>query len=204
MPTWRRRGQVLHRYGEGVWIMFMRSFFMAGVALTVMSLALLLTWSPAEASKTPTKVMVRAISKDAKVIGTKVGGARITIREVATGTILAEGVAEGGTGSTELIMVRPRERGAKVFDDPDAAGFLATLMLEQPTVVEVTAVGPLGAPQSTQRSSKTLLLVPGQHVLGEGIVLEIHGFTVELLMPPSETGLGAGQTLEIRAAVTMT
>ena len=184
--------------------MFMRGFFMAGVSLAVMLLALLLTWLPGEAAKTPTKVMVRAISKDAKVIGSKVGGARISIREVATGTLLAEGIAEGETGSTERIMVRPRQRGDKVFDDPDAAGFLATLMLEQPTVVEVTAVGPLGTPQSTQRTSKTLLLVPGQHVLGEGIVLEIHGFTVELLMPPQEAGLRAGQTMEIKVAVTMT
>lgn len=185
-------------------MMFMRNFFMAAVSLAAMSLALALTWSPAKASKIPTKVTVRAISKDAKVIGSKVGGAQITIREVATGIILAQGIAEGETGSTERIMVRPRQRGDKVFDDPNAAGFLATLMLEHPTVVEVTAVGPLGAPQSTQRSSKTLLLVPGQHVLGEGIVLEIHGFTVELLTPPPDAGLGAGQTLEIRAAVTMT
>ena len=41
-------------------------------------------------------------------------------------------------------------------------------MLERATVVEVTAEGPLGTPQSTQRASKTLLLVPGQDVLGGG------------------------------------
>ncbi|MDH7500918.1 MAG: hypothetical protein QHH30_11120, partial [candidate division NC10 bacterium] len=128
--------------------MFMRGFFMAGVTLGAMCLALLLACLPGEAAKTPTKVLVRAVSKDAKVIGTKVGGARITIREVATGALLAEGIAEGETGSTERIMVRPRQRADKVFDDPHAAGFLATLMLEQPTVVEVTAVGPLGAPQA--------------------------------------------------------
>jgi len=185
-------------------MMWVCRWFLTKGTVWIMGLALIFSGLPAEASKIPTKVMIRAVSKDAKAIGSKVGGARITIREVATGTVLAEGVAEGETGSTERIMVRPRKREDKVFDDPNAAGFLATLLLEKPTVVEVTAVGPLGSPQSTQRASKTLLLVPGQHVLGEGIILEIHGFTVELLMPPAEAKLAAGQTVEVRAAVTMT
>lgn len=158
---------------------------------------------PAEAGGVPTKVMVRAFARDAKVIHDGVGGARITIRDLATGNILAEGVQEGKSGSTELIMLRPRERGGTVFDTPDTAGFLATLRLERPTVVEVTAEGPLGFPPATQRASKTLLLVPGQHVLGEGILLEIHGFIVELLAPTAATPLRVGQPLSVRARVTM-
>lgn len=152
----------------------------------------------------PTKVMIRAVSRDAKVIGTKVGGARITIRDVATGSILAEGIQRGETGSTERIMVEPRRRGAKVFDTPGAAGLLATVMLRQPTIVEVMAEGPLGTPQSTQRASKTLLLIPGQDVLGDGIVLEIHGFTVTLLAPATDAQTEVGKTLEVRATVTLT
>lgn len=64
-------------------------------------------------------------------------------------------------------------------------------MLERPTVVEVTAEGPLGTPQTTQRASKTLLLVPGQDVLGEGVLLEIHGFTVTFLAPTPNDRLSA-------------
>lgn len=152
----------------------------------------------------PTKVMVRAVSRDAKVIGTAVGGARITIRDVSTGVVLAQGLQQGGTGSTELIMVRPRVRGAAVFDTSDTAGFLATVTLERPAVVEVTAEGPLGTPQSIQRVSKTLLLVPGQDVLGEGILLEIHGFTVALLSPAPAARPAAGSLLDVRATVTLT
>jgi hypothetical protein len=152
----------------------------------------------------PTKIMVRAISRDAKVIGTKVGGARITIRDLATGAILAEGIQKGGTGDTDLIMVRPRRRGSQIYDQPGTAGFLVTLMLKRPTVVEVTAEGPLNTPQSTQIASKTLLLVPGQDVLGDGILLEIHGFTVEVLTPAEEDSLAVGQELEVRATITMT
>ncbi|MCZ6481500.1 MAG: hypothetical protein ACE1Z6_03850 [Candidatus Methylomirabilales bacterium] len=159
---------------------------------------------PAAAAGIPTKVIVRAVSRDAKVIGTNVGGARITIRDTTTGMVLAEGVQKGGTGNTKLIMIKPRARGATVYNTPNAAGFLATVMLERPTVVEVTAEGPLGTPQSTQRVSKTLLLVPGQDVLGEGILLEIHGFTVALLAPTKNDRVSVGSGLEVRAKVTMT
>lgn len=159
---------------------------------------------PASAGGVPTRVMVRAVSRDAKAIGTKVGGARITVRDVATGTVLAEGIQKGSTGDTDLIMVQPRARGAAVFSTPGTAGFLATVMLERPTVVEVTAEGPLETPQSTQRASKTLLLVPGQDVLGEGVLLEIHGFTVALLAPARDARPSVGSNLEVRAAVTMT
>ena len=159
---------------------------------------------PAAAQAIPTKVMVRAVSRDAKVIQDPVGGARITIREVATGNVLAQGVQQGRSGNTELIMVKPRARGATVFDTPGTAGFLATLMLDRPTVVEITAEGPLGNPQATQRASKTLLLVPGQHLLGEGVLLEIHGFIVDLLAPVAGAEARAGQLLPVRVKVTMT
>jgi hypothetical protein len=159
---------------------------------------------PAAAGGVPTKVMVRAVSRDAKVIGTKVGGVGITIRDVTTGAVLAEGIQGGGTGNTELIMIKPRARGATVYNTPGAAGFLATVRLERPTVVEVTAKGPLGTSQSTQRASKTLLLVPGQDVLGEGVLLEIHGFTVALLAPTKNDQPSVDSGLEVRAAVTMT
>ncbi len=158
---------------------------------------------PAAAQAIPTKVMVRAVSRDAKVIQDPVGGARITIREVATGTVLAQGVQKGRSGNTELIMIKPRVRGATVYDAPGTAGFLATLQLARPTVVEITAEGPLGNPQATQRASKTLLLVPGQHLVGEGVLLEIHGFIVDLLAPVAGAEVRAGQPLPVRVKVTM-
>jgi hypothetical protein len=156
-----------------------------------------------EAAGTTTRVMIRAIAKDAMAIGTKVGGARITVREVASGDILAQGTQEGASGDVDLIMIQPRIRGARIFDAPGTAGFLAQLMLEKPTEVEITAEGPLGSPQSLQRSSKTLLLIPGQDILGEGVLLELHGFTVKLLSPGPETQALAGQTIQVKATVHM-
>lgn len=158
---------------------------------------------------TQTRVMVRAVAHDAKVLGSGVGGARITIRDVRTGKILAEGVQEGSTGSTEAIMRVARARGLSAYGaDSEAAGFLAVIDLAEPSQVEVTAEGPLDTPQAMQRASKTLLLVPGLDVVGEGVVLELNGFRVELLEPAPVPGGGGPARLEggpirVRARVTM-
>jgi hypothetical protein len=158
---------------------------------------------PAQTGGQETKVMIHAIARDAKVIGTHVGGARITVRDVSTGEILAQGMQQGGTGDTNTIMKTPRTRGMAVYSSGDASGFLAVLHLEKPTVVEISAEGPLGNAQATQRSSKTLLLVPGQDVLGEGVLLEIHGFIVTPLAPLQDAKIKAGAPFEVRATVTM-
>jgi len=150
-----------------------------------------------------TKVMVRAIARDAKIIGKAVGGARITIREVSSGKVLAEGMLQDGTGDTALIIEKPHVRGEKIYDTPGASGFLAVLNLERPTVVEVTAEGPLGSPEATQRASKTLLLVPGEDVVGDGIVLEIHGFIVKTLAPQTGAKVKVGSPFEVKATVNM-
>lgn len=133
----------------------------------------------------PTKVLVRALARDAKVIGSGVGGARITIRDAQTGAILAQGMQEGGTGDTGRIMRQPHERYGQILDTPGTAHFLATIDLTRPTRVHIRAEGPLGSEQSTYESEKTLLLVPGKDILGEGIVLEIHGFLIEWVEPES-------------------
>jgi hypothetical protein len=177
---------------------------MRNMALLGLAILLCAANAPATPEGKPTRVMVRAVSHGAKILGTHVGGARITIRELATGKTLAEGVQEGGSGDTDRIMVEPRRRGAAVYDTPDAAGFLATVTLERPTVVEISAQGPLGYPQATQRATKTLLLVPGEDVLGEGVVLEIHGFILQFLEPGEDLHVKAGDPIPVRATMTMT
>lgn len=150
-----------------------------------------------------TKVMIRAVARDAKVIGTHVGGAKITVKDAATGEILAQGLQQGGTGDTNTIMKTPRTRGMSVFSSADASGYLAVLHIDKPTVVEISAEGPLGNAQATQRTSKTMLLIPGEDVLGEGILLEIHGFIVTAVSPLADARVKAGAPFEVRATVTM-
>lgn len=153
---------------------------------------------------TTTRLMVRAVAKDAKVIGDGVGGAKITVRNAETGEVLAEGVQRGGTGDTQAIMKEPRPRGLTAYgSDPEAAGFLAELSLTEPTRVEVTAEGPLEPSHARQTTSKTLLLVPGHHIVGEGVILELNGFRVELLEPTGDAPRTSGEMLDVRARVTM-
>lgn len=151
----------------------------------------------------PTSIMVRVLAHDAKLIGTGVGGAHILIRDVQTGEVLAEGTQEGGTGDTDLIM-GARERGATVFDTEGAAGFRAEIPLTVPTTVEIVARGPLGTPHATQRANTTLLMIPGVDMVGEGVVLTLYGFTVEM-QRPSGAGfrVAAGEEVPVRARVTM-
>ncbi len=167
--------------------------------------AFLIVASPlfAQTGAKETKVMIRAVARDAKVIGTHVGGARITVKDAATGEILAQGMQQGGTGDTDVIMKKPHTRGMAVYGSGDTSGFLAVLHLDKPTVVEVSAEGPLGNAQATQRSSKTLLLIPGEDVLGEGILLEIHGFIVTAVAPLPDAKVKAGSPFEVRATITM-
>lgn len=169
--------------------------FMVVMVVVLMSLSM-------EATAETTRVLVRAVSRDAKIVGSNVGGARITLRDAATGRILDSGLQKGETGDTPKIMKEPRVRDAQVFDTPGAAHYLATIELSEPTVVEIEAEGPLDTPQATMKSSKTMLLVPGIDIMGEGVLLELHGFRVGILEPESRA-VRPGEKLPVRASVTM-
>lgn len=147
-----------------------------------------------------TTVTVRVVAHDAKIIGSGVGGARVVITNAATGEVLAEGQHEGSTGSTDRIMVEPRARGTTIFDVPGAARFVARVALDTPTVVEIAAEGPLGYGFAAQRTTTTLLLIPGEDVVGDGVVLPLHGFIVELQEPEAAP---AGVEVSVRARIRM-
>lgn len=149
-----------------------------------------------------TKVLVRVTAKDAKIIGSGVGGAHITIRDAGSGALLAEGVQDGSTGNTPSIM-GTRERGGTVFDTDGAAGFLAELDVHEPTRVIIEASGPLGTEHALQAGSKTLLVIPGRDITGEGVIIELNGFTVEVQAPEVDHTLSAGEPFDVRTRVTM-
>jgi len=155
------------------------------------------------ADKISTKVIVRVVSKDSKVIGSGVGGAFVRIRNLETGEVLAQGKQEGGTGDTDRIMVQPRRRGEVLYGTPDAAFFLAEILLDKPTQVEVYTEAPLGYPHAIQKGLKTLTLIPGKHILGEGVIIELNGLIVNILSPSTEGRLKKGEEVLVRVEVRM-
>ncbi|HVS03258.1 MAG TPA: hypothetical protein VMT16_10855 [Thermoanaerobaculia bacterium] len=149
-----------------------------------------------------TRVTVRTLSRDAKFIGTSMGGARVTITESETGRLLAEGVTRGGTGDTLRILGDGRARGASLAT-PEAAAFAATLDIERATLVEIRAFGPLAQRQAAVSASRSLWLLPGKHLdAGDGVVLELAGFAVDVLSPPAHSRLPR-QEVEVRVNLVM-
>lgn len=153
----------------------------------------------------PTQIYVRAKAKDAKFIGSSIGGARVIIRKADTGEILAQGLTEGSTGNTNLIMTTPHERYRPIATD-GAAKFEALLNLPEPTFVTIEVNAPFTKKQAAVLATTQLWLIPGKHILGEGIVLEIPGFIVDVIEPRTHQTVSmknAGGKLPIEANVVM-
>ena len=148
-----------------------------------------------------TRVTVRVVSCDAKIIGSLVGGCRVTIRDYLSGEVLARGLHLGGSGDTDSIMHRPRQRGGTVFATEGAAAYTANLPLKEPTLVEIIAEGPLAYPQAMQHSSTTTWLIPGEGIGGEGVILQLYGFIVEIMTPESVDVLHSGNPVCLQASV---
>lgn len=149
-----------------------------------------------------TSVMIRVKSKDAKFIGSSIGGAKVLVRDHLTGEILAEGLTKGSTGNTETIMKKPRERGQRLTDD-STAGYNAILKLEQPTFVTVEAFAPINKKQALVKSSTQLWVIPGKNITGDGVVLEVPGFVVDILSPQTHERIAEETQINISANVVM-
>lgn len=167
------------------------------------SLLAVLGLVPAAAAE-PTRIDVRVISKGAKFVGTSMGGVLVTIRDADSKELLAQGVTRGGTGDTERIM-KAGLRHHDPVSTADAALFQTTLDLDSPRVIAVEAFGPLSQRQAANRASSTMWVIPGKHVTGgDGWLIELPGFAVDILEPPSHQKLRGGTVGQtIRANVTM-
>lgn len=172
---------------------------------TCAAAALLLAALAGPLAAEETTVTVRVLSRDAKFVGTSMGGARVTIRDAGTGELLVEGVTSGSTGDTGRLMSEARERGSGLAT-PGAAAFEATLDLDRPTLLEIAAYGPLAQLQSAVSASTTRWVVPGRGLDGgDGVVLELAGFVVDILAPAAHQVLqGPDQSQEVEVLVNLT
>jgi hypothetical protein len=181
-------------------ITFLR--FVVGFLVSV-NILFLLAPPSFSAEKISTKVIIRVVSRDSKVIGSGVGGALVRVKNLETGEILVQGKQEGGTGDTGRIMVQPHRRGEILYGTPDAAFFQADLLLDKSTQVEIYTEAPLAYPHAIQKGSKTITLIPGKHILGEGVIVELNGLIVNILSPSPKEGLKRGKKVVIKAEVRM-
>lgn len=170
-------------------------------SILMSALALFFLASAVEAVQT--KITVKVKTKDAKFLGSSMGGAEVMIKDLGTGKVLARGVTEGSTGNTKLIMIKPVERGVPISQG--AAQYTATIDIDKPTQVEVSAKGPLSEPHAMNSVSITQWVVPGKHIVrGDALMLDLPGLMVKLLMPSGNAVLtGAPQTVQIGTLVRM-
>lgn len=148
-----------------------------------------------------TTLVVRAVAKDAKFIGSSMGGAFVTIKKVNSGEVLASGVTKGSTGDTDKLVGEPHQR-YETLSTEDAAKFETTLELTEPVFVEISARAPMAQKQSQVTSSTQLWLIPGKNITEDGIILEIPGFAVDILQPQAHESNG-NDSISITANVVM-
>ena len=88
---------------------------------------------------TPTQIDVRVIAKDGKYLGDDIGGALVTIHDVATGELLARGNTSGGSGLPDLMeirLTRAEVLPAEVLPVDGASVFTATLDIDEPCLIK--------------------------------------------------------------------
>lgn len=148
----------------------------------------LTTAAPVAAEET--RLVIRALASDAKFIGTSMSGMEVLVRDADTGEILDRGVTRGATGDTTHILRTAHERYSTLSTE-GAAAYTAVLDLDRPRRISVTVRGPLSQPQAGGEASSTRWVLPGKHIEeGDGWLLEVSGFAVDILEPGAHTYVG--------------
>ncbi len=149
-----------------------------------------------------TKIMIRAKAKDAKFIGTSIGGAKVIVKDAITGELLDEGITSGSTGNTKLIMQEAKER-YKSLSEESTAGYMAVLDIQEPKFITVEVLAPFTKKQALVKSSTQLWVIPGKDITGDGLILEIPGFVVDIISPQTHERIAADNQIELKANVVM-
>lgn len=149
----------------------------------------------------PTTILVRVVAHGSMVLGKEVGGARVTITDVATGRILASGLQQGDAGDQNQIIRTPHLMEEPLYSSRASAAFTATLELTHPILVDIAAEGPLAHPASAQRATKRTWLIPGHDLINDGIVLALYGYIVQIEHPTPSEPLIAKDDVMLRASV---
>lgn len=170
----------------------------------LMALIALVFIAASPASAEETRLVIRALTQDAKFIGTGMSGMQVIIEDADTGEILDQGVTSGTTGNSERILFTPKARYDRLSDETSAA-YVSTLDLEAPRRIRVTVRGPMAQPQVGAEASSVRWVLPGRHVeSGDGWLLIVPGFAVDVLSPGAHSYVdGSVDQIRVRANVVM-
>lgn len=144
----------------------------------------MLLWAGICSAQTATKLVVRAKAKDAKFLPATLG-VHVTIKNNMTGEVLAKGMAIGGSGNTELIMADAIRRGQQLADE-STSKFETVLMLNEPVFVDIEVIASVNRKNGTRKVTTQTWLIPGKDIKGDGLVVEIPGFIVDILSPTTQ------------------
>ncbi|QCK13511.1 hypothetical protein [Mangrovivirga cuniculi] len=134
-------------------------------------------------AQTPTTVKIRVLAKDAKFIGTGMGGMNVIIKNSSTGEVMASGKIDGATGNTSKIIADSIGRYQQKAT-PESADFTTQLTLTHPQKITVSVNGPLSLdPDDRISATEEYWIIPGQDLSEEGLILEIDGFAITAKEP---------------------
>ena len=166
---------------------------------------------------TPTSILIRVQARGGKFLGPDIGYSFITVRDVASGVVLAQSSAAGDSGqlgptlapgvSTGVVMtapLTPNWLSATAGSPSPTAGFLASFDLAAPALIEISAAGTPNGTANQHRTSATMWIWPGAQLTTEpGLVLELPGLNVQILEPNPATPPRNSVTITVTAWVTM-
>jgi hypothetical protein len=163
-----------------------------------------------------TNVLVRVQAKGGKFLGPDAGYSQVTLTDVGSETVLAQGIAQGGSGTllgafdsaaTRQQIVTPQfgtqtTLWLSATPGQSTAGFSAAIELDAPTMVEFAAEALTDGVPNGHAVRQTMWLTPGADLTAEpGVVLVMPGLIVDILVPATQTL--PGTTLDVSAWVTM-
>src|SRR5882724_1547015 len=166
---------------------------------------------------TPTSILVRAQARGGKFLGPDIGYSYITVRDVASGRLLAQSIAAGDSGqlgptlgpnvSSGVVLTKPLTPNwlsATSGTPSPTAGFLATFDLEMPALIEISATStPNGIPNQHMTTTR-MWIYPGAQLTTEpGLILEVPGLNILILAPSPAEPPPKETTISITAWVTM-
>jgi hypothetical protein len=151
----------------------------------------------------PTEITVRVVARNAMYVGDLVEGAQVTLSDAFSGEVLAQGVTEGDAGDPERMMDTARKRGAPTAVPADAH-FTATIDIDEPLYLELSAFGPLQHRDDATRTTMTQWVIPGRNITGgDGWVIElagllVHGNTDSSFLSLTEANAGVTVEAEVQ------